>query len=268
MKTKNILFYLSFIPIIFLFGCNQEKDVEPPQSITIVKFKDPAYTKNVIVWNNDNMEKMVLLRGNKCEHTFWTCFPIYDRDGSSMLGETDEVKFPERYRDPFWALPDGWYLIDWAWCNLKSEAYPYLGYTILTDVTFDNLYEYKSCYFDKSLPHVSLPKDQLYEQKIIRIADLMAYIHPDGKYPSYEFSYYDNHFEKDTVFVAPNQYFFHCWLGGYLPIASNVQTCLCGLADQVDNYWAELQNQLTILIENGDLNHLKHFDTNTLYTDR
>lgn len=29
-----------------------------------------------------------------------------------------------------------------------------------------------------------------------------------------------------------------------------------------------LQNQLTELIKNGDLNKLKHFDTNTLYTDR
>ena len=96
----------------------------------------------------------------------------------------------------------------------------------------------------------------------------MAYLHPNGKYESYEMHYYDSILEKDTVHIAPNQYFFHCWLGGYLPVASNANTCLCGLADQVDAYWAELQNQLTILIKNGDLNKMKHFDTKTLFADK
>ena len=263
-------FYLLMLPVLFMMNsCTQRQlaMTAPEPGVTIIKIKDPVCLKNVIVWSNDDMEKMVLMRGNRCEHTFWTSWPSPDMDGS-ILGATDEVNFPERYRDPFWELSDGWYLIDWAWCNLKSDAYPYLGYTILTDVTFENLYEYGTCKFDKSVPHVSKPKDELYETKSIHVGDLMAYLHPDGKYKSYEMHYYDNLLEKDTVYIASNQYFFHCWLGGYLPVASNANTCLCGLADQVDAYWAELQNQLTILIKNGDLDKMKHFDTNTLYIDQ
>ena len=245
-------FYLLMLPVLFMMNsCTQRQlaMTAPEPGVTIVKIKDPVCLKNVIVWSNDDMEKMVLMRGNRCEHTFWTSWPSPD------------------FRDPFWELSDGWYLIDWAWCNLKSDAYPYLGYTILTDVTFENLYEYGTCKFDKSVPHVSKPKDELYETKTIHVGDLMAYLHPDGKYKSYEMHYYDSILQKDTVYIASNQYFFHCWLGGYLPVASNANTCLCGLADQVDAYWAELQNQLTILIKNGDLENLTHFDTKTLYID-
>ena len=271
MKTKNLLCLFFFMATFLMNSCNSgQKTItgtELADLVTIIKIKDPVCLKNVIVWSNDDMEKMFLMRGNKCEHTFWTSWPSPDLDGS-ILGSTDEVNFPERYRDPFWELSDGWYLIDWAWCNLKGDAYPYLGYTILTDVTFENLYEYGTCKFDKSVPHISKPKNELYETKTIHVGDLMAYLHPNGKYESYEMHYYDSILEKDTVHIAPNQYFFHCWLGGYLPVASNANTCLCGLADQVDAYWAELQNQLTILIKNGDLNKMKHFDTKTLFADK
>lgn len=271
MKSIKLLYLLIILTLFLMDSCNTGHDKEDsfsPDIVTIVKFKDPAFTQNVIVWSNDDMEKMVLMRGNKCEHSYWTSWPDLDMDGS-LLGATDEVNFPERYRDPFWELSDGWYLIDWAWCNLKSDAYPYLGYTILTDVTFENLYEYGTCKFDKSVPHVSKSRNELYETKYIHVGDLMAYFHPDGKYPSYELHYYDFFERKDTMLIAPNQYFFHSGLGSdRLPIASNVQTCLCDLADQMDAYWAELQNQLTELIKNGDLNKLKHFDINTLYIDR
>ena len=264
MRNQHV-FYLLILPVLFMTNsCTQRQPAmtAPEPGVTIVKLKDPLCTKNLIVWGNDDMKGFVLMRGNECEHTYWQSFPVRDADGS-LLGGTDEVNFPERYRDPFWALPDGWYLIDWAW-----STYPYVGYTILTDVTFENMYEYRSCYFDKSLPHITKPRDELYETKYIYVGDLMAYIHPDGNYPSYELRYHSNVYDKDTVFVA-NQYFFHSGLEcGELPIASNVGTCLCGLADQMDAYWAVLQNQLTTLINNGDLNKLKHFDKNTLYQEQ
>lgn len=91
----------------------------------------------------------------------------------------------------------------------------------------------------------------------------MAYIHPDGDYPSFELHFYDTHYEKDTFLIASNQYFYHLSLCRF-PYASNVRTCLCELDDQMDVYWATLQNQLTTLINNGDLNNLKRFDVKTL----
>ena len=87
---------------------------------------------------------------------------------------------------------------------------------------------------------------------------------PIANYPSYQISLYDDQYEKDTVYTASNQYFFHQALWK-IPVASNVNTCLCELDDQMDAYWAVLQSQLSVLINNGDLDKLKHFDTNSLY---
>lgn len=269
MKARLLILSL-LISLLFASGCGGQSGIrEPKPSVGIIRIKDPVCLKNVIVWSDDDKEIMTLDRGNECEHTFFQSFPRPDYDGS-LLGATGEVNFPERYRDPFWELADGWYLIDWAWGNLSGSAYPYLGSTILTDVTFDNLYEYGTCIFDKSVPHITKPRDELYVKKCIYIGDLMAYIYPDGNYPPIEMHYYNTRLEKDVVYVAPNQYFFHMALGGSvdLPVASNVQTCLCSLADQMDAYWALLQNQLTTLINNGDLNKLKHFDVNQLYIDQ
>lgn len=268
MKTNHPL-CLFFLPALFLItGCNGGKAgmTAPKASVAIVHFKDPVYTKNLIVWGNENTEFFDLTRGNQCERTYLTASPRRDTDGS-ILGASGEFNFPERYRDPFWALPDGWYLIDWAWCNLADQAYPDIGHTILTEVTFDNFYDYGTCVFDKSIPHITLPREEIFVMKRIYIGDLMAYMHPDGNYPSFKISLYDDHYEKDTIYVCSNQYFFHECLW-HIPVASNVRTCLCGLADQMDEYWAVLQNQLTTLINNGDLDKLKHFDTKSLFIDQ
>lgn len=271
MKLRIFFTVYAFqiLTVLLLSGCSGESPVAlPPEpSIVIVRFKDPAYTKNVIVWDSGSTQNLTLMRGNACEHTFWRDFPIRDYDGSLFLGETDSVKFKERYRDPFWALPDGWYLIDWAWYGINGMAYPYLGNTILTDVTFENLYEYGTCMFDKSMPHKTYASDDLYEKKEIFVSDLMAYMHPDKDYPSFVLHVpYPNPYSKtgnDTILESPNQYSYHTSLSN-VPYASNVYTCLCDLDDQMDAYWAILQNQLATLINNGDLNNLKRFEVKTL----
>ena len=270
MKSRIFfkVYALLLLTVLLLSGCGSEPEpsrLAPEASIVIVRFKDPAYTKNVIAWEDNKV--ISLMRGNACEHTFWRDFPKRDDDGSLFLGETDTVKFKERYSDPFWALPDGWYLIDWAWHGMNGLAYPYLGSTILTDVTFENLYEYGTCNFDKSVPHKTYNRDDLYERKIIYVSDLMAYMHPDGNYPSFKlFMPHPHPYSEtgnDTTVVIPNQYFYHDALCR-VPYASNVYTCLCELDDQMDAYWATLQNQLTTLINNGDLYNLKRFDVRTL----
>lgn len=263
MKQPNLILAFFCALLLLLPGCDDSRGGPngPETSVTIVRFKDPACTKNVIVWDVKGDKRFVLMRGNKCERTYWINFPRREDENSIFLDPADEVNFKERYRDPFWALPDGWYLIDWAWCNLVSDAYPYLGHTLLTDVTFDNLYDYGDCYFDKSLPHKTVE----YEKKIIYIGDLMAYMHPDGNYPSFELRYTAPNSGKDIVYTQRNQYFFHSGLGmDYLPVASNVRPCLCDMDEQMDAYWAVLQNQLSTLINNGDLNKIKRFNVNTL----
>ena len=266
MKARLLILSL-LISLLFASGCGGQSGIrEPKPSVGIIRIKDPVCLKNVIVWSDDDKEIMTLDRGNQCEHTFFQSFPRPDYDGS-LLGATGEVNFPERYRDPFWELADGWYLIDWAWHNVANNPYPNLGYTILTEVTFANLYDYGTCIFDKSVPHISRSRDELYETRRIYIADLMAYIYPDGNYPPIEHYRYIKEEQKEELVSYPNQYFYHQGLYN-APIASNVVTCLCDMADEMDAYWALLQNQLTTLINNGDLNKIKHFDVNQLYIDQ
>ena len=268
MKTRDTLYLLYLIPLFFASGCGDGGISQPQPGVTIVKFKDHKYINNLLVYDNKGLDYFSLTRGNECEYTYWQNYPRWEAD-SSLLGASEEANFPESHRYPFWALPDGWYLIDWAWGNLEGSPYPYVENVILTDVTYENFYEY-GYHFDKSLPHIFLTADKMYERKFIKIGDLMAYMYPDGNYQSFELHYYNTRLEKDIVYVASNQYFLHKAFAGYgdLPVASNVQTCLCSMADQMDAYWAVLQNQLATLINNGDLNNLKHFDTNTLYIDQ
>ena len=263
---KTVIFAIMLIAVFFS-SCgwtNIVEDTEPRPYVLIIKFKDPAYRNNLIVSNYDDMEKLVLMRGNLCERTYFLTWPSLCPELNSSPDEIiawyDSL---ERIRDPFWNLPQGWFLIDWAWNGL-GEAYPYDGNTILNDFTYYNYMENGSCYFDKSLPHITKDRHDLYELRMINIADLMAYTTPSGEYPTFTIHSWDVVHDLDTVIAFSNQYFYHSSLRTIHPI-SNTTHCLCGMADEMDGYWAYVQNQLSDLINNGDLDKLPQFDVNNLY---
>lgn len=288
MKTRFLSIMLICM-LVICYGCNNEvdpreteenptqsttttpsQDLEPQPYVLIVKFKDPSYKEHLIVSDYSNGEggDFILMRGNNCERTQYLTFGYLDADGSKINGEAWDFAFPERLRDPFWALPDGWYLIDWAWSI--STPYPFRGNTVLTEITFDNYRNYGVSEFDNSVPHISKDYKELYDQKEIKIADLMGYSYPDGKYPSYKLHIYGKYtyrdynydYDYDRTFTNPNSY--HQALMRVQPV-SHVKNCLCEVADELDTYWAQLQNQLTTLINNGDLDNLKTYDVNQLH---
>lgn len=254
MKAQKALFLFIIVVLFVVCGC-KGSSTEPDLGVTIVRFKEPAYINNLLVYENKGKDHFSLTRGNKCEHSYWQMYPTGDKDGS-ILGATDEVNFTESHRYPFWALPDGWYLIDWAWGNLAGDSpYPYIENVVLTDVTYENFYDIGPDTFDKSLPHIILTAKNMYEKKFIKLKDIIAHAPQDNNHPPFELHYYNTISDTEIIFSQTNQEYFHMALGkGDLVVASNVSDCLCNHADQMDEYWALLQNQLTALINNGYLN--------------
>lgn len=243
-----------------LLGCTHDHFTSPPMEalpgVTIVKFNDSSYRNHLIVSNyNRDSGGFILMRGNQCERTQWLTFWDYDADGSKIDGEWN-FSFPERLHDPFWALPNGWYLIDWAWFGFDTP-YPFDGNTILTEVTFDNYREYGVSDFDKSVPHRYMGNtENIFESRKIDIADLMRYSYPKGNYPSYSLRLYNKLQETDTVIICPDQYSYYEQLAHIRPV-SHVENCRCEIADELDAFWALIQSQLTTLINHGDLDKMQ-----------
>ena len=148
------------------------------------------------------------------------------------------------------------YLTDWAWGGTSFiHVYPdnYYGNVILTDVTVDNYRDYlydESYLFSKDHAHIKLPSNEIFEQRFIKLKDLLQYLYPDGNYPLIEYHKWNKKYNIDTI-MTMNQLYFHESISntGYVTPGS---TCLCEKAEEMDKYWELLQSQLTEVINNGD----------------
>ena len=263
MKTK--LFAGVIIGVVFLFtACSSQPEIgdnEPEEpSVIIVKFKDPAYAEHVIVTDYENVNSLVLMRGNMCDVFFHKEFPESPSDGNI------ESDVKDRLRKPFWSLPDGWVLIDWAWFGTTGQAYPYNGNCVLTDVTWDNFYDYNTYHFEREIPHITKLPQELYIKKGIRIADLMAYSYPDGNYPTFQIHYVNEKNDYDSILTYSNEYFY---FNALKRKRTDTSECLCcnETAEDLENLWRLLQSQISKLIENGDLYNLSYFDVRQLYSE-
>lgn len=269
MKTEICLIFIILVTMIFE-GCETRPILNSPPdgpapSVLIIRFKGPAYMKHLIVTSDHDQTGSLLMRGNQCERTQYLTFGEYDADGSKMTGDWN-FSFPERLRDPFWSLPDGWYLIDWAWFGLETP-YPFNGNTILTDITLENYREYGASSFDKSVPHIYFDsQNKIFESRKIKVADLMGYSYPDENYPSYTLREYDKKNGIDTIVTYPNQYFYFKQIC-HTRAVSNVTNCCCEIADELDAFWTLLQSQIANVINNDDLDNMPVFDINILYTN-
>lgn len=239
MKTKFLI--LIACMSLMLVGCenNVSNDTEPEAQIRVFRFKNPDYRNHLIVY--DGKEHFVFINGNRCDKAFY---------------KPEEVEFTERFRNPYWELPNGWYLTDWAWGgNYILHVYPddYYGNVILEDVTVDNYksYLYNGEYlFSKDLAHKKLPSDEIFEQRSILVKDLLQYLYPNGNYPLIDYHTWNNKNNIDTI-ITLNQLDYHTAIFGKPAVASGV-TCLCEKAEEMDKYWELLQSQLTEAINNGD----------------
>lgn len=261
---KNLMNKISLVVLIgMMFSCSnhpQPRVVEPEPIVIIVKFTDPFYKEHVIVNDYENTSALLLMRGNLCDRKFEEDFPEGRRTDNFDYDRQD------RLRNPFWELPDGWFLIDWSWFGINGAAYPYTGNCVLTDVTWDNFYDYKSYVFDRSIPHITKKRKELYTKKSIYIADLMGYSHPDGNYPTFQIRYVDESSDYDSTYTYTNEY---TYFRALTDMPWNTSECLCCTewVEDLDKLWTLLHSQLSALIENGDLENIKSFDVNQLFVE-
>lgn len=260
MNTHFKLLFLFGITILFACCDSAVKDPTPPAYVLVVKFQEPFYKDHLIVsdYSKGKGGGSILMRGNKCERTQYLTFSENDRDGSKIDGSSWDYSFPERIRDPYWALPDGWYLIDWAWFGL-STPYPYDGNTVLSNITFDNYRQYGVSEFADSVPHVYFTdREKMYVTRMIQISKLMEYSYPDGNYPSY-YEKLPKEYAKEYATANCNQDEYHriiSTISSTRPV-SKEGDCLCSMADELDSYWAVLQSQISSVIQNNDWEKVK-----------
>lgn len=212
-------------------------DIEPPLTVTLMKFKNSSYVNHLIVNDYKSSSCFMLMRGNNCSAGFLENFSGHEwtYDFPSLDGRT-----------PYIELENGWYLVDWPWF-----MYPLNGQVLLTEVTWDNYNG--ECRFDKSSPHIT---GNIYEKKDINVLDLVAYSYPDGNYPKFTYQYPNSEYMEDM-----NEYrYFDMLIGsteaspsGFLESGKD---CLCNRVDEADALWDLLRTQLNTLISNGDVNSL------------
>lgn len=246
MKTK--IYFLTVCLSALLISCenNNSYAPKPKPHLSVFKFKNPDYRNHLIVY--DGNEHFVFINGNTCDKAFYKQWPLN--------GVSEEIEFTERFRNPFWELPDGWFLTDWAWGGGSFiHAYPdeYYGNVILTDVTVDNYKSYLlegSYLFSKDLAHIKLPSDEIFEQRFIYIEDLLQCLYPDGNYPLIDCHEWNVKNNIDTVLTMSQLYYHDALFNS--PSVALEETCLCEKAVEMDEYWGLLQRQLTEVINNGD----------------
>lgn len=225
MKARVSLF--SVVVLLLLFNsCGPRNGMtEPEPYYTLMRFTDSMYRNNVIinrVYDGDTCYYR-MMRGNQCIGN-----PNHMDDAQRHWEDYD---IPERPRDPYWELPDGWYLVDWAWRN-----FPYTNLTLLTEMTWD---EYDgNADFDPSMPHIN--SGFVAEVRLVPAQILMEYSHPDGNYPMFE-SLHNG---------LRNEYWFLTDMN-HTRALNNTGDCLCEHAEKWDEFWAYIQTELAAAINNG-----------------
>lgn len=236
MNPQNF-FLGAMVIIITLSSCKQNADTEIPAHYSLVKFTNPEYKNYVIVSDYETVDHFILMRGNRC---------VKDKD-HPYLPYSWDYSILERPHNPYWELPDGWFLIDWAWIQ-----YPLDGDVLLSDISWDRYDGHHV--FDKSEPHI---KGNIFEEKReVLSVDLMHYSHPDGQYIEIVSKVRDslgNYVEK----IYPNEAAYHRHLC-FIPTVSDESECLCENSEEKDNFWSIIQSQLAIAIENGDLDKITY----------
>ena len=130
---------------------------------------------------------------------------------------------------PYWELPDDWLLVDWKWFSFPYDA----GLVLLNELTWDK--------FEIDATNISgIPKWPLTEPHIIQPVEKIYYINA-------------RHLEEFSGQEVPDE-IIYILLGG-----EEFDDCDCGLCDQperMDRLWSILQNNLSIVINNGNLEEL------------
>ena len=137
---------------------------------------------------------------------------------------------------PYWELPDGWLLVDWKWFSFPYNA----GLALLTEQTWDKAEYRDGKQFPQkwpvSEPHILQPVEKIY---YIKAEDLAKYA--NTKYP-------------DMLVRLISGYGLE--YGGVECSTDAGSTCFCEQSDLADSLWTIVQNDLSVAIKNGDLEHI------------
>lgn len=230
MKPKFFINATLLLMLVSFCSCGPRNGVTAPEPYyTLIRFTDPAYRNNIIVnrvYVGDTCY-FEIMRGNQCignpnhldyEQRHWEDYDI-----------------PERPRDPYWELPDGWFLVDWAW-----RYFPYRNLTLLTEMTWD---KYDGNYqFDTSVPHIN--SGFIEEIQYLGAKELMYESHPDGNYPIFE----------SWLNGPRNEYQFYLdMLHSKALSKDTIYDCLCAHADKCDEFWAYIQTEIAASIKKGNI---------------
>lgn len=130
---------------------------------------------------------------------------------------------------PYWNLPDEWLLVDWRWAGFPYDA----GLTLLTEQTWDKWVP------DTIMESRIVPSWSISAPHIFQPVEKILYIKPDylAKYLNKPYAGAD----IETIIHT---------------ISQDVRASVCDRGDWGDSIWAVLQNDLSIAIENGDLEHI------------
>ena len=138
---------------------------------------------------------------------------------------------------PYWNLPDNWLLLDWKWFDVP-HGFVTFGFVLLREQTWDKLdFSHQSQSWPLSEPHINNPIEAIY------------YINP-STLEAYSSANYDSDMEE-LINATWN------W-----PMAEKLR--LCEISDTMDSIWAILQNDISVAIENGDIDNLtnqKYYST-------
>ena len=126
---------------------------------------------------------------------------------------------------PYWELPQDWLLIDWKWRGFPYNA----GLCLLTALTWDK--------FEIDTASISgIPSWQITEPHILNPIKEILYVNA-------------LHLEQYRGKKFPNELMNHLW-------GNTAEYKYCEMPEKMDSLWSILQNDLSIAIGNGDLEHI------------
>ena len=130
---------------------------------------------------------------------------------------------------PYWNLQEEWLLVDWRWENFPYDA----GLTLLTEQTWEKWMA------DTILTSRKIPAWFISKPHVLQPVEKILYIKPANLA-----KYLNKSYMLDDIYTVIERKFI------------DTNTTICDHSEWGDSIWAMLQNDLSVAIENGELEHI------------